>query len=97
MKLSTPDMKQMTFNSEYTDFEIYVSKLGGSYYYGHYPHEYLSIWYNGSYEYLDINYYEIEKFYHKNGWIKEASCHVKIYDKGWNHFNTTFEQENWVA
>ncbi len=97
LKLSYPDMQVMGFISEYNDFEIYMSIQNGSNYYAHFPNEYLFIWYNGSYEYLEINYFErVELFGAYNDFIKEASCHVKLYDQGWNRFNTSFEQESWI-
>jgi len=99
LKLSISDMQEISTYSKNTDFEIYMSMRNGSYYSVHFPREYLSIWYNGSYEYLEIDYFERAELFgaHGSGWIKEASCHVKLYDQGWNHFYTTFEQENWVV
>jgi len=99
LKLSYQEMQEMGFYIEYTDFEIYKFRLDGYYYSGHFPHGYLSIWYNGSYEYLEIYYFERVELLRADGggFSDKASCHVNLFDQGWNHLNTTFESDSWES
>jgi hypothetical protein len=96
LRLTCIDNRSIGFQCKYSDLETYNSKFTDDFYSADGPFESLWVWYNGSYEYLEIEYTEIDENHGSSGWIRKASCNVKLYSQGWNVFDTIYEEEHWT-